>query len=259
MKPRLKAVRQESGLPYEASAEEAEAITLAEQAYRSLRRDLITGEFAAGQSLRLESLKQRYGISYSPIREALNRLQSERMVTSSASRGFRVAPFSREEMWDAAEARILIDCQAMRLSLQHADDAWETRLVAAFHALTLAVRRAREATALHTPAHDALEQRHWEFHRALLSACGSPWLMELSSQMYVQTERYRRPTLRARSSWHDLDRDVGHEHQAMMDAALARDADRATWLLAEHYRQTVAQVEKLTIFQNPAPALSGTS
>ena len=48
----------------------------------------MSGAFAPGQSLRLELLKQRYGSSFSPIREALNRLRSERMVVSTTSRGF---------------------------------------------------------------------------------------------------------------------------------------------------------------------------
>jgi len=74
----VKATRQESGLPYDAPDGGVEEITLAEQVYRSLRRDLISGDIEPGQSLRLEFLKQRYGISFSPIREALNRLQSER-------------------------------------------------------------------------------------------------------------------------------------------------------------------------------------
>ena len=252
MKPRVKATRQEPGRPYDAPGGVVEEITLAEQVYRSLRRDLISGEIEPGQSLRLEFLKQRYGISFSPIREALNRLQSERMVVSTASRGFRVAPFSREEMWDAAETRILIDCEAMRRSLRNGDDAWETRLVAAFHALNLAAKRAHELPEPDEEASEMLEQRHLDFHRALIAACGSRWLMELSLQMYTQTERYRRPTLRGRSGWGDIDRDVGREHQDLMDAALARDSDRAAALLAEHYRTTVALIERFASFKDVA-------
>ena len=111
-----------------------EDITLSEQVYRLLRRDIMSGVFAPGQSLRLELLKQRYGSSFSPIREALNRLRSERMVVNTTSRGFSIAPLSVEEMWDACETRILIDCDALRRSLANADDAWEARLVGAYHA-----------------------------------------------------------------------------------------------------------------------------
>ncbi|MBX6316963.1 GntR family transcriptional regulator [Pigmentiphaga sp.] len=250
MKPRVKATRQSPERSYDALGGGVEEITLAEQVYRALRRDLISGEIEPGQSLRLEFLKQRYGISFSPIREALNRLQSERMVVSTASRGFRVAPFSREEMWDAAETRILIDCEAMRRSLKNGDDAWETRLVAAYHALNLAAKRVQGMPEPDAEASELLEQRHLDFHQALIGACGSRWLTELSMQMYTQTERYRRPTLRGRSGWGDIDRDVGREHQELMDAALARDSERAVRLLAEHYRTTVALIERFASFND---------
>ncbi|WP_026350049.1 GntR family transcriptional regulator [Bordetella sp. FB-8] len=253
MKPRLKVARQDAGLPYEAAGDQVENITFAERVYRLLRRDLIAGEIAPGQSLRLEFLKQRYGSSFSPIREALNRLQSERMVASTTSRGFRAAPFSRAEMHDAAETRILIDCEAMRRSLSNGDDAWETALVTAFHALTLAARRRQalpQEDGSMEQGDERLEQCHLGFHRALISACDSRWLMELSMQMYTHTERYRRPMLRIRPALGGMDRDVGKEHQALMDAALTRDAERAVRLLTEHYRKTVELIEKIASFDD---------
>ena len=181
MKPRIKnLLDDEPGADGIAAVEE---ITLSEQVYRLLRRDIMGGAFAPGQSLRLESLKQRYGSSFSPIREALNRLRSERMVVATTSRGFRVAPLSVEELWDACETRILIDCDALRRSLADAGDAWEARLVGAYHALTLAAQRAAESIVLNPELEDALEARHQDFHHALIGACRSPWLLDLSAQL----------------------------------------------------------------------------
>ena len=241
-KVRVKAIRQEHALDEGVVEPASEEVTLAEQVYRALRRDIISGEVPAGQSLRLEYLKERYGISFSPIREALNRLHSERMVVTTSSRGFRVSPFSVEEMWDAIETRILIDCEAMRRSLTRANDAWEARLVGAFHALTLAANRSADQRGAIPAEEEALETRHLEFHHALISACGSAWLGELSGQMYAQTERYRRPGLRGKPRWGSA-RNVQQEHQNLMDAALARDAPRATELLTQHYRETGRMVE----------------
>ena len=59
----------------------------------------------------MRALRQRYGLSFSPLREALMRLQSERLVLSTALRGFSVAPLSREEIEDATETRILIESE----------------------------------------------------------------------------------------------------------------------------------------------------
>src|SRR6185295_6163930 len=68
--------------------------TLTQQAYQRLRADILNGAFEPGKPLRLEALKERYNLSFSPLREALNRLQSERLVVASALRGFRMAELS---------------------------------------------------------------------------------------------------------------------------------------------------------------------
>src|SRR5690625_751093 len=99
-------------------ARPAKGATLAEQAYVSLKRDIISGELAPGLALRLEFLKQRYQLSFTPLREALNRLQSERLVDSIALKGFRVAPLSIKEMHDSMSVRTLIDCEALSRSIE---------------------------------------------------------------------------------------------------------------------------------------------
>ena len=243
MHKRVDAVLSERTDAFVPEAEEP-GLSLSEQVYRRLRRDILNGVFAPGQSLRLEMLKQQYGSSFSPIREALNRLRSERLVLSTTARGFRISPLSAEEMWDACETRVLIDCEALRRSLLHADDAWEARLVGAYHALTLAAQRvaANADVDRNTELQEALEARHLDFHQALIAACRSPWLRELSSQLYAQTERYRRPA-RAGTTAYSNERSVDAEHRQLLDAALAHDTERAIALLADHYRRTAEFIE----------------
>jgi DNA-binding GntR family transcriptional regulator len=76
---------------------------LSEVAYQRLRADIVSGALEAGKPLRLEALRQRYGLSFLPLREALMRLQSERLVLSTALRGFSVTPLSCAEMQDATK------------------------------------------------------------------------------------------------------------------------------------------------------------
>ena len=221
--------------------------TLTQEAYRRLRHDIISGAFDADTPLRLEALKERYGLSFSPLREALNRLHAERLVVSSALRGFRVAPFSLDEMRDAIETRVLIDVEGLRRSIASGDDDWEARVIGAFHALSRCVERA--ASAKRAPAalqSEELEARHREFHFALVSESGSRWLKEFSAQLYAQTERYRRPAmqLQVKAKSRAPARDIHGEHRAIMDAALARNADRAADLLATHYRKTGEAIER---------------
>ncbi len=79
---------------------------------------------------------------------------------------------------------------------------------------------------------------HRDFHMALLSACGSTWLLSYAGNLYDQAERYR--LLRAlRTPNAALARDIAAEHQELLDAALSRDARRAMAALREHYERTV--------------------
>jgi DNA-binding GntR family transcriptional regulator len=215
--------------------------TLTERAYQALRRDIIDGIFAPCQPLRLESLKERYGLSFSPLREALNRLHSEKLVLSTAQRGFRVAELSRQEMWDTIETRILIECEALRRAMKNGQDDWETQMVAAFYSLSLCAERypmtSGEASAAEA---EELEARHRVFHCSLIAASDSQSLLHLAAQLYDQTERYRRPLLSTQRRFDQ--RDFQAEHKTIMDAVMARDP-AATDLLAAHYRQTGTAIE----------------
>ncbi len=105
-------------------------------------------------------------------------------------------------------------------------------------------QRIADASKPESPDEAQLEERHHDFHRGLIAACGSPWLMELSGQLYAQAERYRQPSLRDRSYW-NLERDVASEHRQLLDAAVARDAGSAAGLLARHYRETGRMVGRM--------------
>ena len=218
--------------------------TLTEQAYNLIRSDILNGHLKAGQPLRLEALKERYGLSFSPLREALNRIQSERLVSVSALRGFRVAGASIEEMWDTVETRILVETKALERSILRGDDDWEGAVLSAFHSLSLCAERlALAQDASSEEELEELERRHSHFHATLISACQSAWLTGFSGQLYAQTERYRRPCLSVGlGTW--AFRDVAGEHRTIMEACLARDKDRAVALLADHYRRTGQFIEQ---------------
>ena len=223
--------------------EQGEEGTLADLAYRQLRRDIISGALAPGSPLRLEALRARYGLSFSPLREALNRLHSERLAVAAPLRGFSVAPISVPEMWDAVEVRILIETDALRRAIARGGDDWEAEIVAAFHALNLQSARLKAMPhPYEAQAVEAMEGRHFEFHMALLGACGSRRLLELARQFQAETQRYRQRSLIGQSI-SEAARDVVAEHQAIMTAALARSGDQAVGLLAEHYRRTATVVE----------------
>ena len=164
--------------------------TLAQSAYRHLREDILRGALPAGQPLRLEQLKARYGVSFSPLREAMNRLLAERLLVTAPARGFAVAPLSWDELHDTTETRILIETEALRRSIARGDAAWEDAMSAALHLLD---RQHDRVAALGDRAGyddvSLLEDRHAAFHLSLIAACGSPRLLALCDQFNTETLR----------------------------------------------------------------------
>ena len=77
---------------------------------------------------------------------------------------------------------------------------------------------------------EAWSAAHAVFHEALVAACPSPWLLRLRALLYAQSERYRRLSIPLA----EVERDIGAEHRALMDAVLARDGARAGALMGEH-------------------------
>jgi DNA-binding GntR family transcriptional regulator len=73
----------------------------------------------------------------------------------------------------------------LRLPIANGDDFWEAAVLPALHAL----RRSSERVGPDPEAHEELEQRHADFHAALIAGCGSPSLLKIAAKLYVQSER----------------------------------------------------------------------
>lgn len=166
--------------------------TLVEQAYASLRREILEGALEPGAKLRTEELRQRYGIGASTVRESLTRLLGEALVTAEGQRGFRVAPISLDDFSDLTHVRKMIETEALRQSILAGDEAWESRVVAAYYRLSKVEERIREEPQAVAPH---FEERNREFHLALISACPSARLHRIYAMLYQQSERYRRVAL----------------------------------------------------------------
>lgn len=199
--------------------------TIGEQAYRRIRADIVFGRLAPASRLRLEGLRDAYGTSISTLREILNRLSSEGLVVAEGQRGFEVAPVSVENLREIAALRLLLEGHALEQSFAAGDVEWEARVVAAHHKLASMERRLRDGDQSQT----GLWKRYdWEFHQALISACGSRVLMDTHAAVFDKYLRYQMIALSFRG---DI---AAEEHRIMLDSALAKDAARALAVLTRH-------------------------
>lgn len=214
--------------------------TLADQVYHRMREDILSGRLPAGGKLRLESLTADYGAGMSPVREALLKLAGDRLVVSEGQRGFWVAPLSLDELDDVCRIRAMIETEALNLAMRHGDEAWKQAVRDSYEELSQAEAALPE---IGEPSPEAIarwEQSNRTFHLALVSGCGSPWLMHLHELLYRQTERYRRVSLK-HGQGH---RFVHDEHAAIFDAAMAGNALRLCRLTEAHLAYTADEVRR---------------
>jgi DNA-binding GntR family transcriptional regulator len=192
-----------------------------------MRSDIIFGRLAPRQKLRLDKLKASYGVSISTLREILNRLASEGLVLAEGQRGFEVSEVSAENLKEIAELRQLLEGHALAQSFAAGDMEWEGRVVAAHHKLASMERLMKTGDRSRT---EDWKRYDWEFHQALISACGSRALMETHAGVFDKYLRYQMIALSYRG---DI---AAREHKTLLDCALKRDAETAQRVLAEHVK-----------------------
>lgn len=202
--------------------------TLTKSVYEQIRSDVLSGKLRPGEKLGAEALRNRFNTGSSPVREALNRLLSEGFVSLEEQKGFRVAPVSRQELSELVTARCWIDGAAVTESIRRFDTSWEENLVLTLHRLSKTHRGALGQT-----GNPEWESQHKAFHMALVSGCGSRWIVRTSEQLFDAAERYRLLGAAYVSERNELD-----EHRAIVDACFERNTQKAVELLRLHYGQT---------------------
>lgn len=206
-------------------------VSLTRLVHKRLRADLLSGHWRPGQKLLMHQLRERYELSASPLREALNRLSTEGLVVHNDQRGFVAAQASAEQLADLVRTRIDLESLALSRAFANRTPQWEEALVLAFHRLS---RTPRSVQADSYEENPQWEQLHRSFHQTLLVACNSPVLLGFCEQLYDQAYRYRQ--LAARNAYkrrNELD-----EHKAMFDAVMANRLEDARGLMAAHYEHT---------------------
>lgn len=200
--------------------------------YRLLLADIVNCRLVPGERLRFEVLRDRYKVGVGTLREALSHLVSEGLVRTEAGRGFQVAPVSLTDMLDIAEWRVEFEVRAVTQSIRNGDDTWEAEIVTAYHLLSKTEVPTVDADA---EVRDLWKSRHRRFHDAIGAACGSPWLLHFRSILFVQAQRYHRLV----ALYGPRTRLKDDDHREIMEAALARDVDRAARAVEQHIRRTV--------------------
>ncbi|WP_211590010.1 GntR family transcriptional regulator [Microbispora sp. H11081] len=205
---------------------------LSEQVYAHLRNAIMRGHYAPGDALKPQDIAKEQGVSLAVVREALVRVVGEGLADRLPNRGFAVPAFSDRRWQEIAEARRTIEPVVLRMSIERGDVDWEARVRAAHHRLARTPAFVPEEGEHYS---DAWSEAHRVFHRTLLEGCGNPVLLETFDRMWTASELARRW-----AAQRSQDRDAIGEHRRLEEAALARDADTAAEVLAQHLTLTAA-------------------
>jgi DNA-binding GntR family transcriptional regulator len=186
-----------------------------------LEQDIVTGALRPGERLDEQSLAARFGVSRTPIREALMQLASAGLVRLEARRGAFVASLSLREVIERFEVMAALEGACGALAARRLTEEGRARLLEAHEACR------REAPGGDADAYYYANER---FHHVLYEACHNAYLAEQSRQLHARLKPYRRLQLRARSR---VATSLA-EHQAVVDAILAGDGERAERALKGH-------------------------
>jgi len=195
-----------------------------EATYRRLREAIIDGEYPPGTPLRHSELTDAFGVSLIPIREAMRKLEVERLVASIPNKGARVAPISLDDLRDVYATRIVLEVEALRRAWPRLDAEALAEVRRVREAMVEGVRREnRKFYGLHRQVHFGLYDRS-----------ESPWLVHLIEILWSHTERYRRLAARLQP-FLDEPADL---HGQILDAIEAGDPDAAAGLLRRDLERT---------------------
>jgi DNA-binding GntR family transcriptional regulator len=208
----------------------------AERVYAELRADILAGRLQPGERLRYTELCERYGTSMGVMRESMLRLAEQGLARGESQQGFQVTPLSKDDLLDLTVARREIEALTLRRAIDDGDVEWEAALLAAHHRLSRApIIDPDDPKRLS----DAWVAAHADFHDSLLNGCANQRLKSIAAALRDSAELYRRWSL---PLGHESERDVGSEHTEILEAAVARDTNRAVELLDSHIQRTTSSL-----------------
>jgi DNA-binding GntR family transcriptional regulator len=195
--------------------------------YATLREAILGGILPAGERLAELQLAAHFNRSRTPVREAIVRLESERLAERSARRGFVVGGISREEILEVYAVREVIDGLAARLAAQGC-------LPAELDHLVWLNRRLRKAGDQRD--YRLMVELNIEFHEGVARASRNGLLLQFTRQIHDWVRRFTDTTF----SYRGRAAEAVKEHDALLDALARRDPDAAERIARAHMTKATA-------------------
>ena len=198
-----------------------EYLPLRDIVFQTLRNAIIIGELQPGERLMETQLAEKLGVSRTPIREAIRKLELEGLVIMVPRKGAQVAQFTEKDIQDVLEVRAALESLAAKLACKRMDDR-------SFLKLQLAI--AEYSYAAKNKDLEMMIEKDVEFHDIICNATQNDKLIQLFNNLKEQVNRYRITYLK---NVEDSET-VEAEHLAILEALKNKDEDVASLLASKH-------------------------
>ncbi len=196
-------------------------LPLRDVVFKKLRQEILLGDLAPGDRLMELHLAQRLGVSRTPIREAIRKLELEGLVTMLPRRGAEVAQISEKDLRDVLQVRTSLEQLAVRLACERMDEETLAQLKQACVHFAEVTRR-KDMT--------AITRADVELHDVIIRSTGNRKLEQMISNLSEQMYRYRFEYIKD-ATYHTL---LIEEHGRIYQSIADRDAARAEKEIAVH-------------------------
>ena len=213
---------------------EHRSISIADQIFDQLERDILSGRYARGEILSEMGLAQQLGVSRTPVREAIRRLEQENILQETG-RGLLVIGISPEDMMDMYDIRLKIEGLAAgraaeRITSEELEEMRETLDLQRFY-----IEKGAESNS------DQIKNLDSRFHEQLYSASGSKAYRDTLFGLHKKITKFRRASVSKSSrALQSLE-----EHEAIYRALSAHDREAAVSAAEEHARQARERIRNI--------------
>lgn len=207
-------------------------ISTSKRVETEILNEIGAGDLIPGTRLDEAGLAARFGVSRTPIREALNRLTAQGILKQGERRGVFVAEYSREELGQMFEAMHEIEAACARIASQRLTFLSRTEIEAAQAKCIEAAESGDRKSYLHA---------NEEFHLAIYRATGNPYIAEIASEFRRRTGPFRAKKFETRE---DL-MNSARSHQALIDNIFSEDSMTASNGMRDHMTESFLQALKV--------------
>ena len=209
-----------------------EYLPLRDVVFNTLRQAIITGEFAPGERLMEIALANRLGVSRTPVREAIRKLELEGLVVMIPRKGAEVAKITEKDLRDVLEVRSSLEELAAELAAERMNDEVKEKLEKALKEFEEAIESDDNA---------AIADSDVDFHDVIFEATGSARLIQIINNLREQMDRYRLEYVKD-TEYHTV---LLNEHRELAKAMVEGRKEDARKIMKRHIDN-----QEMTVIRN---------